>query len=223
MVTGLDDRQVVTSETVIVPMPVEVVDEAAALHLQGFAGYMNARLGHRYARAFIDWFRRQPDAICLGAVHDGELAGYVVGAPIGYSRKMNRDLFFVAATSAITRPWLFADRAIRRQISARLKILLGGDRQLPAELAFPVPAVSLVGICVSPSMHRRSIADRLVEAFEEEARSRGTRTLRLSVYRDNAAARRLYEKHGWFPDDSGEKDPIDYYLVMQDEAVLSNA
>jgi len=222
VVTELDDRQVV-ADTLIIPMPAEVVDEAAALHLAGFAGYMNARLGHRYARAFIDWFRRQPEGICLGAVHDGELAGYVVGAPIGYNRRMNRDLFLVAATSALARPWLFADGAIRRQIRARLKILLGGTRQAQAQIPFPTPAVSLVGICVSPGMHRRSIADRLIDAFEEEARSRGIRTLRLSVYRENAAARRLYEKHGWLPDESGEKDPIDYYLVMQDQAVLSNA
>lgn len=200
--------------TSIVPISRDLVDEAARVHLEGFSGYMNTKLGQRYVHSFIDWFRRQQQTIALAAVHGGELAGYVVGAPVGYDARMNKDLAFVAASSMLIRPWLFGDVRIRRRITARLKILLGRRSQGGEKVDLPNPTMSLVGICVSPRMRGKKIADQLMQAFEEEARSRGMKSLRLSVYKENSAARKLYEKHGWRPHDIPDEDSMYYSLLL---------
>ncbi len=191
-----------------------MVPAAAELHLEGFSGYMNIRLGRRYVRSFIDWYRKEPEAYCLAAIRDGELAGYLVGIPIDYGAKLTRDLLFVAATSGLLRPWLLADARIRAQVRARIKTLLRGSKPPTVQPTFPTPAVSLMAICVSPKVHKRGVGDRLMEAFEDEARLRGVKSLRLSVYRENAAARKLYEKHGWMPEGALERDPMTYSLVI---------
>lgn len=55
----------------------------------------------------------------------------------------------------------------------------------------------LYGMWVEPGHRRRGIAARLTRAIIGWARSTGAQTLRLWVVEDNAAALRLYHKHGF--------------------------
>lgn len=55
----------------------------------------------------------------------------------------------------------------------------------------------IYSVAVSPACRGRGVGEALLAAAEEAARTRGRSTMRLEVRPDNAAAIRLYEKHGY--------------------------
>jgi ribosomal protein S18 acetylase RimI-like enzyme len=66
---------------------------------------------------------------------------------------------------------------------------------LPLESSHHVAEVN--GLAVDPARHGEGIGGRLVEAAIARVRERGKRRLVLRVLSTNAAARRLYERHGF--------------------------
>lgn len=58
-------------------------------------------------------------------------------------------------------------------------------------------AVPSLGIAVLPECRRRGLAQQLMDHLHHVAAARGATTVRLKVYRDNAAAIRLYESLGY--------------------------
>jgi ribosomal protein S18 acetylase RimI-like enzyme len=56
----------------------------------------------------------------------------------------------------------------------------------------------------------------LMQAFEERSWAAGARSMHLSVYPENKAARRLYEKAGWMPllDTITPSDAVYYYKTI---------
>lgn len=81
-------------DTIIVPMTAEMVPKAARLHINALAGSRTASMGETYVRAFIDWFRRvEHGGIALVAIDShSDVVGYVIGAPLGYTRPLSRHL-----------------------------------------------------------------------------------------------------------------------------------
>lgn len=201
----------------IMPLPRELIPAVARLQQQAFAGYLNARLGLRYQRAFIRWFYEAEDAIALVAMSEsGDLLGYVVGAPIGYGARLNRAIFWPAVISILLRPWLFLDGYFRHMVAGRVRILTGrGQPATAGTPALPAPTYSLVGIGVVPKARGRGIGAQLVDAFEVAATAQAVCSVRLSIYPHNTAARRLYEKQGW----QAQPDPAPgaamyYYKIL---------
>lgn len=184
----------------VIEMTDEVIPAVVEMHLQAFDGYMSARLGPIYIDALIRWFQNNERAISLVAIDEtGKPAGYVIGARVGYTVAMNRDLLGRAVLATMSRPWLALDRRILRTAIGRLKLLSG---KLPSQSEapdLPEPTMSLVGIGVSPDAQGAGFGRQLVEAFKSRARALGAQSMRLSVYPDNPAARHLYEKCGWKP------------------------
>lgn len=185
--------------TEVVPLTPQYVDDAVKVHLEAFRGYANTKLGRRYVKQFLLWFSRCKGGIALVAVDGGEVLGYVVGAPAGYGSALNRELFPLVAAQALLRPWLVVDRRFVRAAWAKLKSVFSGRpsavRQPP-----PVPpeqTMSLVGIGTRSAHRGRGVGTLLISDFERLAREKGMRMLRLTVYADNAAARRAYERSGW--------------------------
>lgn len=202
----------------VVPITSEdMVRTAARVHLEAFVRFESTRIGHRYVRRFIDWFRRCQDAIGLAACAGGEVCGYVVGAPVGYQLQMYRDLFVVAASSMITRPWVFLHADVREMARARLEILLGRTASGETELSLPRPTMVLDTIGVSPKWRGQQVGDRLMEVFEAEARARQMKSLRLTVLQTNTAARQLYERRGWQPCVSKTGKRMHYFLLLNAE------
>lgn len=182
----------------ISPLREEGLADVASIHLAAFRGYMNARLGSGYARAFLQWFMRDSMAIALVArTEAGSLAGYVVGAVEPYGERLTRSILPAAALALASRPWLLFDRRIVRNILTRLHLLPIRPARRREKPDLAPPTASLVGIGVAPSARGMGAGTALVSAFEESARKLGAGSLRLSVYEDNRAARALYERCGW--------------------------
>lgn len=171
-----------------------------AVHREAFRGYMNTRLGDRYLRHFFEYFIAEPAAIALvseGA--DGRIGGYVVGAPLGYSRALDRRILLPALTGLLTSPGLLLDARVRSTAFGRLRGLLRRPPPAPPAPVLPAPCMSLVGIGVSEAVRSRGHGRALLQAFEPRARSLGAKSMRLSVYEENRKARDAYERAGWQP------------------------
>jgi len=199
----------------------EFIPAVARLQQIALAGYLNTRLGQRYQEAFVRWFCEDKDAIALVALGKGDqLLGYVVGAPLGYATVLNRAVLRPALIGISARPWLLLDRRFRKAARGRLSMLLGGNATSAGaapQPELPSPTVSLVGIGVQPESRGQGIGLALIAAFEEQARARAARSLRLSVYPDNYAARRLYERAGWHPAVEPDSYQAMYYFKFLEE------
>lgn len=203
----------------VLPLSEEMVPDVAKLHLEAFKGYTNVRIGIAYIKAFINWFRLAEDAIALAATDTGGKAiGYIVGAPLGYTTAMNRDLFLTASTAIALRPWLLFDGQFRRIVMGRLRLILGFSSTRHAWPDLPAPTMSLVSVAVSSSAQGKKVGQGLVGAFEARARTLRMRSLRLSVFPDNTVAGRLYEGCGWqsFSDHVPGGEVMYYFRLLTD-------
>jgi ribosomal protein S18 acetylase RimI-like enzyme len=188
------------------------------IHVEAFAGYMNARLGTLYINAFLNWFLMTRGSLALAAVDvEGEIVGYVLGAPLDYGKSMNRDLLPVAAFSIMMRPWLIFSKRLWRIIVERLRSSFGFSPGCESRFEFPQPAMSLVAIGVASSARGKQVGSRLLRAFHDKARERQIRSLQLTVYAANVVARRLYESHNWSPVQQGNS-VIEYVRILDDDS-----
>lgn len=174
------------------------LDEIVELHLDAFAGYLNTLLGRGYLKSFITWFIRNKGTIALVAIDDHQkVVGYALCAPVGYSARLTRDLFWGTAIRIVTRPWLMWNGRFRGRVVERIKNLTRPQENPPQALQLPEPSMSLVAIGVASANRRSKVGQCLIQAVESRARSLHMRSLVLSVYEDATAARRFYEQCGW--------------------------
>lgn len=212
----------------IVPMTEDnMLDEVVKLHLDAFAGHLNTFLGQGYIKAFVKWFIRNERTIAIAAIDENQkVVGYALGAPVGYSSRLNRDLCWGVAARILIRPWLVFNPRFRLVLVERLRSLLGIRKETSQTLELPVPSMSLVAIGVASAKRRSKIGQRLMRAVEEEAREFQMRSLVLSVYENATAARRFYEQCGWqlcsMATESG--DVLKYYRLLDDrKSIASNS
>lgn len=198
----------------ILPIRREQVDAVARLHLETFPEAETTRLGYRYVRAFFDWFSSGEKRLALAASVGEALCGYVVGAPLEDRRPMYAHLLWAAAGSMVCRPWVVLSRGVRQMAWARLALVLRPQGIVNTVPTLPHPVMVLETIGVSPAWQRRGIGDRLLRAFEHEARAQGMRALLLAVQKDNAPARRLYAQRGWIVGPSTGLERFWYYLPL---------
>ncbi len=206
---------------VITPMQREEIPQVSKLHRDAFNGYMNTRLGDPYTKAFLRWFLIAEERIALVARDaQGNIVGYVLGAPIDYGPSMNHDLLCIAAVSVLMRPWLFFRKTFWTIIVARIRSILGVAPTAEPEFRYPEPAMSLIAIGVARSARGKKVGVRLLRAFDDKARELGMRSLQLTVYPDNVIARKLYEANGWMSRQSANQaHAIEYFRVLSPEGV----
>ncbi len=163
------------------------LDGATSIVLSAFDGEANARLGTRYARAFLEPFAADGTRSLLVAHRDGRIAGLAAGEPSGGGAERYRRLRSTAARALLARPWLLLDPAILHLVAARW--------HGPALAAEDAWFLALFG--VAPADRGRGIGTALLAAFEREGRSRGFTRATLLVRETNHVARALYQRCGW--------------------------
>jgi ribosomal protein S18 acetylase RimI-like enzyme len=198
----------------------EMIPEVGKIHFEAFAGYMNTRLGTSYIEAFLAWFLTAEGAVALVALdREKKVLGYVVGAPIDYGPRMNRDLIRIAVVSLLLRPWLVFSKTLWAIIAGRLRSYFGRSATRASRFEFPKPAMSLIAIGVAPTARGKKVGLRLLRAFEDKAREMCMRSLQLTVYSNNVVARKLYETSDWtrLPGESGESSVIEYVRMIAED------
>lgn len=185
---------------VVVPITAsaDCLRELSQVHRRAFAGSFTVALGSRYVRAMLGWFCSAPERIALKAVgDDGRAVGYVFGAPVGYAGQMSRELASAALAGILWHPWLLGHAEFRAKLKTRIQLLAGRSNKTLATPVLPEPCVALVGIGVDHSARAQGVGSQLMDAFESQCRTRGARSMRLSVRDENQAAISLYTRHGW--------------------------
>ena len=185
---------------------------AVEAHLEAFKDRPSGKLGRRYGERFLLWFADYPQGLALAVTEGDTVHGYVVGAPVGYQRKLNRDLFFTVLGATILKPWLLFTAGYVRIVYNKLKSMLGMKVIQDEPADYPQPVISLVGIGVSASSRGKGVGRMLMDEFERRSREMGMKTMRLSVHRDNTAANKLYRKSGWNMHDTGRR--VVYYFKI---------
>ncbi len=180
----------------IIDIEEQFISQVAYVHQHAFQGYVNSQLGQGYIKSFINWFAKNDQSIALCAIDQEEICGYLVGAPIGYTNELNKAIFWNAFLGTVTHFWVFFKPKYFRVLMARLGLYGSPSSQIPD---LPRPTMSLVGIGVLPSARGKGVGKNLIQTFENCALQQNMGSLRLSVYPDNTAARKLYESMGWEP------------------------
>lgn len=213
-VASMDQAKTIT----IVPIMVgDMLDDIAELHLDAFAGYLNTLLGRGYVKVFVTWFIRNKGTIAIAAVdHNQKVIGYALGAPMGYSTQLNRDLSLSIAARILARPWLILNSRFRTVLFERMRNFIGLRQNASQVVELPGPAMSLVAIGVASSQRRRKIGQRLMQAVETKARDLQMRSLVLSVYENATATRHFYEQCGWRPYSTVKKngETLKYWRLL---------
>jgi GNAT superfamily N-acetyltransferase len=169
------------------------------MHAEVFADSLGVRLGPLYINALLSFFIKSPGAIfLLGESSEPNVAiGYAFGISIELLARLNRALLAPAVRSLCVRPQLILLPAMRKTLLHRARAM-ARTRGRRAEDPLAPPTFSLVAIGVRPEARARGCGSALIDGFEAQARARAFASVRLSVRRDNAVARRLYERMGWF-------------------------
>lgn len=193
------------------------IPDVARLHREAFAGSLGVALGKRYAEQLFNWYVSDADSVRLVCELEDRMAGYVFGGPDDRWPLLNRALFPTMALAFATHPWVAFHRHFVRQIPGRVASLL---RVTPpaahpsrAEARAYAPVFDLVGIGVAKHARGRGIGDALVASFESRAWRAGFGSVILSVYANNASARRLYRSRGFR--EMTNDGRVVYYLAVR--------
>ena len=177
----------------------EDLEAITCIHMEGFIGYRSSLLGKTVVRRLNRWFILHPDAVSFTAVSGGEVCGYVVGAPAGFTRPLTRYALGHLMAAVLFRPVLWIEPSIWKGAVVKMLQLLGvrfGPRGTSGG-GRDQRHFELVGIGVDARHRSQGIAGALMRAFEEEVARRGFSRVTASVKPANRAAQRTFEKSGW--------------------------
>ncbi|MEO8033370.1 MAG: GNAT family N-acetyltransferase [Acidobacteriota bacterium] len=166
------------------------VPAVTAVHLTSFPGFFLSFLGpgflHHLYRGILD----DATGIAFVVEERGAIRGFVAGTeqPAGFYRRLLRRRWFLFALASL-RP------ALRRPaIIARLLRALTLSNRTPDDR---VATALLMSVAVSPVSQAAGNGGRLLKAFLEEARRRGSLRVVLTTDRlANDSVNRFYVRHG---------------------------
>lgn len=182
----------------LVPSDLEAV---AAVHAAAFSDSILTKLGKQAVCRYYQWLMEGPhEMYALGALLDGELAGFLFGgiapdAIPGFLRT-NRGLL---AQRLAMRPWLVADPLFRDRIGRAVRAVTRRRRSAsvtPAQAARKLP-FDVISVAVDPRAQGEGIGKRLMGLAESLARDNGFHVMTLMVHVDNRQAIGFYESLRW--------------------------
>jgi ribosomal protein S18 acetylase RimI-like enzyme len=195
-------------KTVINTLTKEDIQKLLPIHIKAFKGFINVLLGALYLQRFFQWFVNYPESICIKAEYDNKIAGYIVGARLGYRSQMTKSLRKNVIQAFITKPFILANPIIIRAALETLVYHLGSKKEMKLPQG---KGISLVGIGVDPQLSGKKIGQNLIAEFERRAARQGYDFMMLSVHNHNKKAIGLYLKSGWVYLEASGKTVSYYY------------
>jgi len=178
----------------------EDINDIVIINSIGFADYMNSKMGKIYIKAFYNWFinpEKNLNGISFVVCSKMRIAGFVVGAKIGYQSSLNKYLLLPAACGFLLRPDLLLQKRIIRASILKLKSIFYSRTSSTQQKQLKGKGISLVGISVHPDFRGQHAGTILMHAFEKKAKESGYDYMRLTVLEKNQNAVYMYSKSGW--------------------------
>lgn len=166
-----------------------MINDVVKLHKVAFKDYLSTKLGDYYIKKMIKWFVLNKECISYCIFLNNEMAGYVMGAPKFYNKRLNKYIFFPALFSLLKKIYIIFDINFWKKIYWRLIGAFNKVKEQEKSKEF-----ILVSIGVSKDFSNKGFGKILVEEFEKEARKRNYQFIKLSVFSDNINAIKFYEK-----------------------------
>ncbi len=175
----------------------EDIEALVELHIESFKESLNILAGKKYLFEVFRWFIKTKN-IALLTHEESLITGYVIGAPIGYEKQMNRTLWIYGLIGLFKNPAYFLNKKLIKNIIQRVKSIVGlsGMKHQPlvSEKGY---GISLVGIAVAEKYKGKGTAQELIIEFEKMSKELNADFLRLSVLKENIRAQKFYERMGW--------------------------
>ena len=176
------------------------INDLILINRVSFANYMNTKMGRMYSGVLFGWFvdpKQNADGISFVICSGAKIAGFVVGARIGYQKYLNKHLLLPAALGFMARPYLLLQKRFLRTSFQKLKNLFGIKPAVSSQPVLEGEGISLVGIAVHPDFRGQKAGSSLMKAFEEEAGRKKYDYMRLTVLEENKTAIKMYSDNGW--------------------------
>lgn len=176
------------------------LSRVAVVHRAAFPESALSRLGPEAVRRYYEWQLAGPhDAVAMGAFENEGLVGFCFGGVFrgAVSGFLQRNRAFLARR-LLLRPGAVADPIFRSRLMSGLRILghVHGAAP-PAPRSAGGRPFGILAVATSPSHQGRGVGFELMKTVEAVARSRGFRSMRLTVHPENATAIRFYEGLDW--------------------------
>jgi len=209
---------------VVRPLRRDDLDWTGPLQQEALPHGFFTRLGPRFLRAYQETFLDSPHGIALAAEQDGEPLGFLFGAVdvdahrAWVVRARRSRLAALGALCLLQRPPEAAS-FLRTRLGRYLRTLARGGRRRQRgnadDLALPLAAAVLTHVAVRQDRRRSGAGRRLVDAFVEEATSRGAGRARLTTLRDDRGAEEFWRNLGWVPGKALADDEDRVHRVLE--------
>lgn len=164
----------------------------AGVHLSTFEGFFLESLGPRFLEELYRGFILDPSGLCLVAVEDSRVVGFVAGTtqPEQFFRRLLRRRWYAFVLAGATSFALHPIRVGKKFLSA---LRYRGEKPVG------IPSAALLSsIGVTPSRKGIGIGKLLITAFCERVKASGTPIIVLSTDRDkNDAVNQFYLTNGF--------------------------
>ncbi|MBN2549411.1 MAG: GNAT family N-acetyltransferase [Anaerolineales bacterium] len=206
-----------STSTKIRPMQLSDLDQAAAIHCDLFPDAPWTFLGKGFIRRMFHWAVVSYPQLAFVAQSDQAIVGYVFGLFGGYRyfrQQVSRYAYAQALWGFLSHPGLFSRRDGVILWRSFWKDLREGGRKLPRQ-AEKVITAAFMG--VSAPAQKKGLGNLCMGTFEQTAWGLGARTLNLYTKASYLAARRLYERRGWYI--TREEGENVYYALQRPDSL----
>lgn len=188
----------------VIPMRHDHQDDVVDLRRSAFDNELDVALGRSYASGFVDAVASCRQGICLVAIEDSKVIGYVLGIPSTMTARIRRALVPTVLGCLLRRPWALLNKTVRNRLTRRIGEELGLDQRIEVSESQP-NLFLLLSIAVDPSSRRQGIGRLLAESFANHAFAADFAKVSLVVSKSNESAIEFYNGLGWNPPiDAGE-------------------
>lgn len=187
-------------------------DAVTNIHCVCFPNSRSTSLGKRFVHKMYRWFLKNQPLLAFVAEVNKTPIGFVTGAVGDYGRGVFASATLQILCGLIQNPRLLLSRSIFREwntfIKWRFSNRTRSNDPSPREI---LTRAGVASIAVLPNYRGLGIGVALLGAFEHAAEKQNVAVLTLSVERDNAGARRLYERCDWHLASEDEAHNSAYY------------
>lgn len=169
------------------------IEGIVATHIAAFPTFFLTRLGPSFLTQLYRAFREVPSGVCVVAMSDGEVVGFVSGTlqPEGFFRKLLRSrwagFLFSGAGALLKHPFV---------VGARFLSALRYRGESPEKLQGTGALLS--SIAVSPQCGGRGVGSSLIDEFVARGRAAGCSYIFLTTdANENEKVTGLYERYGF--------------------------